>query len=238
MTRSSPSPSACWWPVRRSCSINCPRSGGKDFGHSGSRLGDDSVRTILTRLGPGVIGVAAFQINVLITYCIGFLPANMSWRRTGTPCACWNCRRDCSPSQWQRFYCRPSRGWRLRKSTTISVGNWTRPRGICCSSICRPPPCCSCWLNRLCSCSSSTANLPAATERGVGAALSGAGLPGYSLVLILGPGVLCLGRSENAGAHQRVCLGLNLVLALAMVFQLEDNWRQCALAWRTPSVPP
>ncbi|SVD42341.1 uncharacterized protein METZ01_LOCUS395195, partial [marine metagenome] len=33
---------------------------------------DDSVRTILQRLGPGVIGVAAFQLNVLATYCIGF----------------------------------------------------------------------------------------------------------------------------------------------------------------------
>ena len=33
---------------------------------------DDSVRTVLQRLGPGVIGVAAFQINVLATQCLGF----------------------------------------------------------------------------------------------------------------------------------------------------------------------
>ena len=44
-------------------------------------MGDDSVRTILTRLGPGVIGVAAFQINVLSPTASDFLPASMWWLR-------------------------------------------------------------------------------------------------------------------------------------------------------------
>ena len=41
----------------------------------------------------------------------------------------------------------------------------------------------------------------------MGTALSGTGLTGVFAGVDTGSGVLCLGRSENAGAHQRVLSG-------------------------------
>ena len=47
-------------------------------------------------------------------------------------------------------------------------------------------------------------------------------------MLILGRAFYALGEVKTPVRISVFCLGLNLVLALAMVFQLEDNWRQCA----------
>ena len=69
----------------------------------------------------------------------------------------------------------------------------------------------------------------AATERAAWALRCLApALPGYSLVLILGRAFYALGEVKTPVRISVFCLGLNLVLALAMVFQLDENWRQCA----------
>ena len=48
------------------------------------------------------------------------------------------------------------------------------------------------------------------------------------MVLILGRAFYALGEVKTPVRISVFCLGLNLVLALAMVFQLDENWRQCA----------
>ena len=71
----------------------------------------------------------------------------------------------------------------------------------------------------------------AATERAAWALRCLApALPGYSLVLILGRAFYALGEVKTPVRISVFCLGLNLVLALAMVFQLTKNWRSAL--WR------
>jgi len=69
----------------------------------------------------------------------------------------------------------------------------------------------------------------AATERAAWALRCLApALPGYSLALILGRAFYAMGEVKTPVRISVFCLGLNLVLVLTLVFQLEENWRQCA----------
>ena len=147
-------------------------------------------------LGPGVIGVAAFQINVLITYCIGFFAGEHVVASYGYAVRL-NCRRDCSPSQWQSFLLPTLAGWRLRKYDDFRGQLDEAVRHLL------------------------FVNLPAAAllfvlaepivqllfqygefssrhgACGVGTALSGAALPAYSLVLILGRAFYVFGEVKT-----------------------------------------
>ena len=193
-------------------------------------MGDDSVRTILTRLGPGVIGVAAFQINVLITYCIGFFAGEHVVASYGYAVRLLELPQGLFAVSMATFLLPTLAGLAAEKKYDDFRGQLDEaarhllfvnlPAAALLFVLAEP------IVQLLFQYGEFT---QAATERAAWALRCLApALPGYSLVLILGRAFYALGEVKTPVRISVFCLGLNLVLALAMVFQLEDNWRQCA----------
>ena len=72
-SRSSAWPSGCWWPGWPRPSSNCPASRARATATNGFRPGvTPPCAKSSQKMLPGSIGVAAFQINVLVTQCFSF----------------------------------------------------------------------------------------------------------------------------------------------------------------------
>ena len=195
-----------------------------------SPWGDDSVRTILTRLGPGVIGVAAFQINVLITYCIGFFAGEHVVASYGYAVRLLELPQGLFAVSMATFLLPTLAGLAAEKKYDDFRGQLDEaarhllfvnlPAAALLFVLAEP------IVQLLFQYGEFS---QAATERAAWALRCLApALPGYSLVLILGRAFYALGEVKTPVRISVFCLGLNLVLALAMVFQLDENWRQCA----------
>ena len=195
-----------------------------------SPWGDDSVRTILARLGPGVLGVAAFQINVLATYCIGFFVGEHVVASYGYAVRLLELPQGLFAVSMATFLLPTLSGLATEKRYGDFQGQLndaarhllfiTLPAAALLLVMAEP-------IVRLLF--QYGAFTEAATERAAWALRCLApALPGYSLVLILGRAFYAMGEVKTPVRISVFCLGLNLVLALALVFQLEENWRQCA----------
>ena len=191
---------------------------------------DDSVHTILARLGPGVLGVAAFQINVLATYCIGFFVGEHVVASYGYAVRLLELPQGLFAVSMATFLLPTLSGLATEKRYGDFQGQLndaarhllfiTLPTAALLLVMAEP-------IVRLLF--QYGAFTEAATERAAWALRCLApALPGYSLVLILGRAFYAMGEVKTPVRISVFCLGLNLVLALALVFQLEENWRQCA----------
>ena len=192
---------------------------------------DDSVRTILARLGPGVLGVAAFQINVLATYCIGFFVGGEHVVASyGYAVRLLELPQGLFAVSMATFLLPTLSGFAAEKKFADFRGQLddaarhllfvSLPAAALLFVMAEP------IVQLLFQYGAFT---EAATERAAWALRCLApALPGYSLVLILGRAFYALGEVKTPVRISVFCLGLNLVLALALVFQLEENWRQCA----------
>ena len=191
---------------------------------------DDSVHTILARLGPGVLGVAAFQINVLATYCIGFFVGEHVVASYGYAVRLLELPQGLFAVSMATFLLPTLSGLATEKRYGDFQGQLndaarhllfiTLPAAALLLVMAEP-------IVRLLF--QYGAFTEAATERAAWALRCLApALPGYSLVLILGRAFYAMGEVKTPVRISVFCLGLNLVLALALVFQLEENWRQCA----------
>ena len=192
---------------------------------------DDSVRTILARLGPGVLGVAAFQINVLATYCIGFFVGGEHVVASyGYAVRLLELPQGLFAVSMATFLLPTLSGFAAEKKFADFRGQLddaaqhllfvSLPAAALLFVMAEP------IVQLLFQYGAFT---EAATERAAWALRCLApALPGYSLVLILGRAFYALGEVKTPVRISVFCLGLNLVLALALVFQLEENWHQCA----------
>ncbi len=191
---------------------------------------DDSVRTILARLGPGVLGVAAFQINVLATYCIGFFVGEHVVASYGYAVRLLELPQGLFAVSMATFLLPTLSGLAAEKKYDEFRGQLddaarhllfvNLPAAALLFVLAEP-------IVQLLF--QYGAFSEAATERAAWALRCLApALPGYSLVLILGRAFYALGEVKTPVRISIFCLGLNLVLALALVFQLDENWRQCA----------
>ena len=192
---------------------------------------DDSVRAVLKRLGPGVIGVAAFQINVLATYCIGFFVGGEHVVASyGYAVRLLELPQGLFAVSMATFLLPTLSGLAAEKKFADFRGQLddaaqhllfvSLPAAALLFVMAEP------IVQLLFQYGAFT---EAATERAAWALRCLApALPGYSLVLILGRAFYALGEVKTPVRISVFCLGLNLVLALALVFQLEENWHQCA----------
>ena len=186
-----------------------------------------------------MIGVAAFQINVLITYCIGFFAGEHVVASYGYAVRLLELPQGLFAVSMATFLLPTLAGLAAEKKYDDFRGQLDEAaRHLLFVNL--PAAALLFVLVEL------IVQLlfqygefsQAATERGVGAAVFGSALPGYSLVLILGRAFYALGEVKTPVRISVFCLGLNLVLAWQWCFNSEENWRQVRLAWRTPSVPP
>jgi len=191
---------------------------------------DDSVRTILARLGPGVLGVAAFQINVLATYCIGFFVGENVVASYGYAVRLLELPQGLFTVSMATFLLPALSGLAVDKkfyefSKNLDDGLrhllfLNLPAAVLLFVMAEP------IVTLLFQYGEFT---EAATERAAWALRCLApALPGYSVVYLLARGFYALGEVKTPVRISIACLVLNLVLALALVFQLDENWRQCA----------
>jgi putative peptidoglycan lipid II flippase len=109
-----------------------------------SPFGDETVRLVVRRMIPGTLGLAAFQINVLLTQSISFgVDPHI------VACSAFPSPPSCCP-RW--------RGWRRRKTSPSSVARCARGCPRCSLPTSSPPFCWSCWRSPSSGCSLSGAN--------------------------------------------------------------------------------
>ena len=116
--RFSPSPSACWWREWRRHVFQLPAMRTEGFRyHWVSPWREPTTREVVAKMIPSAIGVAAFQINVLLTQSLAF-GENTRHRRPNSSrrCASWNCPRAFSGCPWPLFSCRPSPALAVEKN--------------------------------------------------------------------------------------------------------------------------
>ena len=190
----------------------------------------DSMRTILQRLGPGVGGVAAFQINVLATYCIGFFVGGHVVASYGYAVRLLELPQGLFAVSMATFLLPTLAGVAAEKKygdfcTRIDEAArhllfLNLPAAVLLFVMAEP-------IVQLLF--QYGAFDEAATQRAAWALKCLApALPGYSLVLILVRAFYALGEVRTPVKISIACLGLNLVLALALVFQFEEGLRQGA----------
>ena len=195
-----------------------------------SPLQNDSMRTILQRMGPGVLGVAAFQINVLATYCIGFFVGEHVVASYGYAVRLLELPQGLFSVSLATFLLPALAGYAAEKK----YGEFRTDMDEAARHL-------------------LFVNLPAAvllfvmaepivqllfqygafneesTQRTAWALRCLApALPGYSLVQILGRAFFALGDMKTPVKISIICLGLNLALSLVLVFQFDPNLRQGA----------
>jgi len=191
---------------------------------------DGSVRKILSRLGPGVIGVAAFQINVLATYCIGFFVGGHVVASYGYAVRLLELPQGLFAVSMATFLLPTLAGLAAEKKygdfrTRIDEAArhllfLNLPAAVLLFVMAEP-------IVQLLF--QYGAFDEAATQRAAWALRCLApALPGYSLVLILVRAFYALGEVRTPVKISIACLVLNLVLALALVFQFKDDWQQGA----------
>ena len=191
---------------------------------------NDSMRTVLKRLGPGVIGVAAFQFNVLVVYCIGFfmgehvvasygyavrlleLPQGLFSVSLATfllPALASNA----AEKKYGEF--RTNIDEAARHLLFVNL-----PAAVLLFVMAEP----------IVQLLFQYGAFDAASTRRVAWALQclAPSLPGYSLVLILGRAFFALGDVKTPVKISIACLGLNLVLAVGLALQFEPGLRQGA----------
>ena len=191
---------------------------------------DGSVRKILSRLGPGVIGVAAFQINVLATYCIGFFVGGHVVASYGYAVRLLELPQGLFAVSMATFLLPTLAGLATEKKygdfrTRIDEAArhllfLNLPAAVLLFVMAEP------IVQLLFQYGEFD---EAATQRTAWALRCLApALPGYSLVLILVRAFYALGEVRTPVKISIACLVLNLVLALAMVFQFKDGLQQGA----------
>jgi putative peptidoglycan lipid II flippase len=191
---------------------------------------DDSVLTILQRLGPGVIGVAAFQLNVLVTYCIGFFVGEHVVASYGYAVRLLELPQGLFAVSMATFLLPALSGLAAEKKFADFRNNIDEaarhllflnlPAAVLLFVLAEP------IVQLLFQYGEFTA---AATERAAWALRCLApALPGYSLVLILARAFYALGDIKTPVRISVTCLGINLVLALVLVNQFESGLRQGA----------
>ena len=191
---------------------------------------DDSVRTVLKRLGPGVIGVAAFQLNVLATYCIGFFVGEHVVASYGYAVRLLELPQGLFAVSMAAFLLPTLSGFAADKKYGDFRNNIDEaarhllflnlPAAVLLFVMADP-------IVQLLF--QYGAFGPEATERAAWALRCLApALPGYSLVLILGRAFYALGDVKTPVKISIICLALNLVLAIVLVLQFEPNLRQGA----------
>jgi putative peptidoglycan lipid II flippase len=191
---------------------------------------DDSVRKIMSRLGPGVIGVAAFQINVLATYCIGFFVGGHVVASYGYAVRLLELPQGLFAVSMATFMLPTLAGLAAEKKYgdfRARIDEAARhllflnlPAAVLLFVMAEP-------IVQLLF--QYGAFDEAATQRAAWALKCLApALPGYSLVLILVRAFYALGEVRTPVKISIACLVLNLVLALALVFQFKDGLQQGA----------
>ena len=190
----------------------------------------DSMRTIVHRLGPGVLGVAAFQINVLVMYGIGFFVGDHVAASYGYAVRLLEFPQGLFAVSMATFLLPALSGLAAEKKYgdfRIHIDDAARhllfvnlPAAVLLFVMAEP------IVQLLFQYGAFDAK---STGRVVWALQCLApSLPGYSLVLILARAFYALGEVKTPVKISIACLGLNLVLALALVFFFEENDRQGA----------
>ncbi len=191
---------------------------------------DDSVRTILQRLGPGVIGVAAFQLNVLATYCIGFFVGEHVVASYGYAVRLLELPQGLFAVSMATFLLPALSGLASEKKFDDFRNNIDEaarhllflnlPAAVLLFVLAEP------IVQLLFQYGAFTQE---STERAAWALRCLApALPGYSLVLILVRAFYALGDIKTPVKISMACLGINLILALVLVSQFEVNLSQGA----------
>ena len=191
---------------------------------------DDSVRIILQRLGPGVIGVAAFQINILATYCIGFFVGENVVASYGYAVRLLEFPQGLFAVSMATFLLPALSGLAAEKQFGKFRNNIDEaarhllflnlPAAALLFVLAEP------IVQLLFQYGAFTQE---STDRAAWALRCLApALPGYSLVLILARAFHALGDIKTPVKISIFCLILNLVFALILVFQFEPNLRQGA----------
>ena len=191
---------------------------------------DDSVRTILQRLGPGVIGVAAFQLNVLATYCIGFFVGEHVVASYGYAVRLLELPQGLFAVSMATFLLPALAGLAAEKKFDDFRNNIDEaarhllflnlPAAVLLFVLAEP------IVQLLFQYGAFTQE---STERAAWALRCLApALPGYSLVLILVRAFYALGDIKTPVKISMACLGINLILALVLVSQFEVNLSQGA----------
>jgi putative peptidoglycan lipid II flippase len=193
-------------------------------------LQNDSMRTILQRMGPGVLGVAAFQINVLATYCIGFFVGEHVVASYGYAVRLLELPQGLFSVSLATFLLPTLAGYAAEKKYgefRADIDQAARhllfvnlPAAVLLFVMAEP-------IVQLLF--EYDAFKEDATGRAAWALRCLApALPGYSLVLILVRAFYALGDVKTPVKISIACLGLNLVLSLVLVFQFETDLRQGA----------
>ena len=193
-------------------------------------LQNDSMRTILQRMGPGVLGVAAFQINVLATYCIGFFVGEHVVASYGYAVRLLELPQGLFSVSLATFLLPTLAGYAAEKKYgefRADIDQAARhllfvnlPAAVLLFVMAEP------IVQLLFEYGAFKED---ATGRAAWALRCLApALPGYSLVLILVRAFYALGDVKTPVKISIACLGLNLVLSLVLVFQFETDLRQGA----------
>ena len=115
--------------------------------------GNETVREVVRKMVPGMIGVAAFQLNILITQGVAYAYDPTILLLSITRCGSWSCPRASVASRSPRISCQRSRAWRRTRIIPNSARPCGRPWATWRSSTCSPPCCCWRWPSRWCACS-------------------------------------------------------------------------------------
>ncbi|MCH2378877.1 MAG: murein biosynthesis integral membrane protein MurJ [Pedosphaera sp.] len=195
-----------------------------------SPLQNDSMRTILKRVGPGVLGVAAFQINVLAVYCIGFFMGEHVVASYGYAVRLMELPQGLFSVSLATFLLPALAGYAAEKKYgefRTDIDEAARhllfvnlPAAVLLFVMAEP----------IVQLLFQYGEFDAASTRRVAWALQclAPSLPGYSLVLILGRAFFALGDVKTPVKISIACLGLNLVLAVGLALQFEPGLRQGA----------
>jgi len=195
-----------------------------------SPLQNDSMRTILQRVGPGVLGVAAFQFNVLAVYCIGFFMGEHVVASYGYAVRLLELPQGLFSVSLATFLLPALAGYAAEKKYgefRTDIDEAARhllfvnlPAAVLLFVMAEP----------IVQLLFQYGAFDAASTRRVAWALQclAPSLPGYSLVLILGRAFFALGDVKTPVKISIACLGLNLVLAVGLALQFEPGLRQGA----------
>jgi putative peptidoglycan lipid II flippase len=195
-----------------------------------SPLQNDSMRTILQRVGPGVLGVAAFQFNVLAVYCIGFFMGEHVVASYGYAVRLLELPQGLFSVSLATFLLPALASYAAEKKYgefRTAIDEAARhllfvnlPAAVLLFVMAGP----------IVQLLFQYGEFDAASTRRVAWALQclAPSLPGYSLVLILGRAFFALGDVKTPVKISIACLGLNLVLAVGLALQFEPGLRQGA----------
>ena len=191
---------------------------------------NDSMRTVLKRLGPGVIGVAAFQFNVLAVYCIGFFMGEHVVASYGYAVRLLELPQGLFSVSLATFLLPALASYAAEKKYgefRTDIDEAARhllfvnlPAAVLLFVMAEP----------IVQLLFQYGEFDAASTQRVAWALQclAPSLPGYSLVLILGRAFFALGDVKTPVKISIACLGLNLVLAVGLALQFEPGLRQGA----------